>query len=264
VGWDGGVFIGDFPFLLLREMCVVVFLFVDFVFLWYKLFDMLKRNSFLALLLLVPAPSVGVAVGMIAAPNLFGRSVFFFSKIWILVLPVFWRFFVDKEKLSLSVHGKGGFGVAGLLGVVISFAMFVLYFGLGKYLIEPEMVKDMAVSVGLDDVRTYLIGAVYWILVNSVLEEYVWRWFVVEKCKVLFPEKAAIVLSAFFFTIHHVVAMQIFFSGVLVLIASVGVFVGGVIWSWCYNRYESIWPGYLCHAIVDVAIFVIGYMLIFC
>lgn len=215
------------------------------------------------MLLLVPAPSIGVAVGMIITPDLFGRVVFFMSKIWILALPLCWHLFVDRQKLSLSLHGKAGFGVAALFGVIISVAMFALFFTLGRYLIEPGMVRDMAASVGLDDLRTYLVGAAYWILVNSVLEEYVWRWFVVEKCRALFPVKAAIVLSALFFTIHHVIAMQIFFNGPLVLIASAGVFTGGVIWSWCYNKYQSIWPGCLCHAIADIPIFVIGYILIF-
>lgn len=224
---------------------------------------MTKRSSLLALLLLVPAPSIGILVGMIIAPNLFGRTVFFISKIWILALPLVWHLFVDKQKLSLSKPTNGGFAVAAFLGIIMSFIILAVYFGLGRYLIEPQAVKDMAAKVGLNDPRTYLAGAAYWILINSVLEEYVWRWFVVEKCKSLLPANAAIGVSALCFTIHHIIAMQICFNGLLVLIASIGIFIGGVTWSACYNRYRSIWPGYLSHAIVDVAVFAIGYILIF-
>jgi len=224
---------------------------------------MKQISSLLALLLLVPAPSIGILVGMIIAPNLFGRSVFFISKIWILLLPLFWHVFVDKQKLSLSKPTNGGFGVGAFLGVIISLVILAVYFGFGRYLIEPKAVKDMAVSIGLNNLRTYLIVAGYWILLNSVLEEYVWRWFVVKKCKSLLPANAAIGVSALCFTIHHIIAMQVCFNGLLVSVASVGIFIGGVVWSACYNRYRSIWPGYLSHAIVDVAVFGIGYILIF-
>ena len=40
-------------------------------------------------------------------------------------------------------------------------------------------------------------------------------------------------------------------------------FAGGVAWSWLYVRYGSIWPGYLSHAIVDVAVFGTGAALLF-
>ena len=38
---------------------------------------------------------------------------------------------------------------------------------------------------------------------------------------------------------------------------------GRASWGWLYLRHRSIWSGYVSHAIVDVAVFVIGYGLIF-
>lgn len=69
--------------------------------------------------------------------------------------------------------------------------------------------------------------------------------------------------SALCFTLHHIIAMGGQFDWRITAIASFGVFVGGLIWSWMYLRYRSVWPGYLSHAIVDVAVFAIGYVLIF-
>lgn len=70
--------------------------------------------------------------------------------------------------------------------------------------------------------------------------------------------------SALGFTLHHIVALQVYFAWHVTAIASLGLFVGGAIWAWLYLRYSSIWPAYLSHAIVDVAVFAIGYKLIFC
>jgi uncharacterized protein len=47
------------------------------------------------------------------------------------------------------------------------------------------------------------------------------------------------------------------------LLCCAGVFAGGVIWSALYLRYRSIWPGYLSHALADLAIFAIGASLLF-
>ena len=222
-----------------------------------------KKFSLLALLLLVPVPSIGVLVGMVIAPNFSGRVFFFIAKIWILLLPLFWYLFIDKQKLCLSIPSTEGFIIAPLLGIVISLVILAAYFTVGRYLIEPSMIKDMAANVGLDDPLTYLVGAGYWILINSALEEYVWRWFVMKKCRSLLPINIAILVSALCFTIHHIIAMRICFNWLLVSIASIGIFIAGVMWSWCYNKYHSIWPGYLSHAIVDVPVFAIGYILIF-
>jgi membrane protease YdiL (CAAX protease family) len=47
------------------------------------------------------------------------------------------------------------------------------------------------------------------------------------------------------------------------LLASLGLFVGGVAFSWQYVRYRSIWIPYITHAMCDVVVFGIGYVLLF-
>jgi uncharacterized protein len=99
---------------------------------------------------------------------------------------------------------------------------------------------------------------------NAVLEEYVWRWFVFRKCEALVRISwLAVLLSAALFTVHHVLALAAQFDWMITLAASAGVFLGGAVWSWCYLRYRSIWPGFVSHVIVDIAIFAIGWRLLF-
>ena len=42
-----------------------------------------------------------------------------------------------------------------------------------------------------------------------------------------------------------------------------GVLAGGLAWSWLYAKYESIWPSWLSHVIVDAAIMTVGWFLLF-
>lgn len=223
-----------------------------------------RRRAVLALLLLVPAPSLGTALGLILAPGTaVGQIGFAASKVWIALFPLFWQLRVERAPLSRSPLNRGGIGVGALLGLVIGGIVLTAYFTLGPLLIDTARVRTMAVRAGLGSPVVFLAGAAYWVTVNSVLEEYVWRWFVFRQCERLMAAPAAVLLSAFLFTLHHIVALRVYLDWSGVVLTCTGVFVGGAVWSWCYRRYRSIWPGYVSHAIVDLAIFWIAWRLIF-
>jgi membrane protease YdiL (CAAX protease family) len=216
--------------------------------------------------LLVPAPSVGVLSAMILQPgHPLSRVVFVLSKIWLFALPVVWLLVVERGRPSFSPLRRGGM-LAGLLsGVVLSAGILAAYGLLGERMIPRDAFVAKLTAVGLADWRAYLAGALYWVLVNSVLEEYVWRWFCTEQFGRLMRPRAAIVASALCFTLHHALALHSYFPEAPIVTAacSAGVFVGGVTWSALYVRTRSVWPGYFSHAIVDIAVFGLGAAMLF-
>ncbi|MDA0577103.1 MAG: CPBP family intramembrane metalloprotease [Verrucomicrobia bacterium] len=223
-----------------------------------------RRLPLLALLLLIPAPSLGVAFGMYWFPDsAFGKGIFFLSKIWILIIPLAWHLMVYRQPRSWSAPRRGGLWTGAGLGLLISAFIVTVFACFGASMIDPETMRTSMKEIGLDAAPVYLAGALYWITVNSFLEEVVWRWFVVRESEKLMGAKAAIGFSALAFTLHHLVAMKLYFNWPTTLLCGLGIFIGGAVWSWCYIRYRSIWPGYVSHAIVDVAVFGIGYVLIF-
>jgi uncharacterized protein len=228
-----------------------------------------QRRALLALALLVPAPSIGVALAMLYEPTagtMVGNATYMASKLWILALPVFWLLVIERGRASWSPPRYGGLGVGALTGVVIGAAIIAAYVLFGRELIDAETARQAAARIGIDAPLRFLALAAYLITINALLEEYVWRWFVYEKCEMLVPRLGgwiAVALSAAFFTAHHVLALAAQFDAIVVVIGSVGVFVGGCVWSALYRRYRSIWPGFISHAIVDVAVFIVGWRIIF-
>ena len=193
-----------------------------------------------------------------------GQAVFVFSKLWILGFPVVWHRFVEGGALSISPPRRGGFGPAVGLGVAIAAVIVGAWFLARNHgWIDPEMVRQRADMTDLDKPLVYLGGAVFWITANSLMEEYVWRWFVFRQFERLVGGRWAVALSALGFTLHHIVALAGQFDWRVTVLGSFGVFVGGAVWSWLYLRYQSVWPCWVSHAIVDVPIFVIGWFLIF-
>lgn len=218
-----------------------------------------------ALALLLPVPTLGVLAGMFWWPESgFGQVLFGFSKVWIVVMPAVWYRWVEKNRWSLSRAEHGGFGPAVVSGVAIAALIFGAYFIVRQLgWVDVEMMRERAELTGLAKPSVFIGASLYWITVNSLVEEYVWRWFVFRQFEKLIGGKAAAVASALGFTLHHVFALIAQFDWKITALASLGVFTGGLIWSWLYLRFRSVWPCWVSHAIVDVPIFVIGWWLIF-
>lgn len=224
----------------------------------------MRGKALLSLLLLVPAPSLGVLAGMVWWPDTaMGKAIFAASKVWLFGLPAVWYLLAERGKVSLSPARKGGFGFGVISGLAISAVIAAAYFWLGERFLDEATLAQKIRGVGLDNWAAYIAGAAYWICINSVLEEYVWRWFVVRQCGRLVGPVAAAALSAALFTVHHIFAMNVYMPPVTTAICAAGIFIGGATWSWMYIRYESIWPGYVSHAIVDLCVFAIGAKMIF-
>ncbi|MEG4026668.1 CPBP family intramembrane metalloprotease [Microcoleus sp. S13C4] len=108
-----------------------------------------------------------------------------------------------------------------------------------------------------------MIVEAYFVLVNSLIEEFTWRWFVCKKCQILMPGTKAIFLSSLFFTIHHIFVIAAYSHWQAVLLGSLAVFAAGIIWSHSYLTYRSLWPSYISHAIADLGIASIGWQILF-
>ncbi|MHC4714871.1 MAG: CPBP family glutamic-type intramembrane protease [Planctomycetota bacterium] len=188
-------------------------------------------RDLLALILLVPVPTIGTAAGLLIA------------------FPLFWLLAVEKGRLSWSPPRKGGFGAGAILGAAIAVVIAGAYFVLGRTWIDADSVKTLAAGSGLTRKALYIP-------------------FVFTRCLALarrlgVTKWAAVGASALFFTFHHVVAVRALFDWRVTALACTGVFIGGAVWSALYERYQSIWPAYLSHLIADIPIFVIGWSLIF-
>ena len=228
-----------------------------------------RGSPLLALLLLVPAPSIGVYLAMVCEPTqgtFLGKAAYALAKVWLVAFPVYWLLFVQRGNLSLSPARRGGFGVAITLGIAISALILGTEALFGAKLVDPQIIRDQAAKNDLDSVPMFIALALYLALVNSLIEEFVWRWFVFRRCEKLLGRTSAalaVIVSALLFTVHHTIALKVQLDWPVTYLCSFGIFTGGAAWSWLYLKYRSIWPGYVSHLIVDVAILYLAWRYIF-
>ena len=223
-----------------------------------------QRNlALLGLILVAIAPSVSLITGFAFKAGILAIFVFIFTKVWIFGLPALWYLRIEKGEKSLSLPENGGWKVSTLLGIGMLIVIFIAYFSIGDKLLRADELTEILDSVGLTVAWKFALAIIFWVFINSVLEEYVFRWFITSKIEQLIGGVwIPIFLSAGIFTIHHTIALAFFIDPLGNFIASLGVFIGGAIFSWLYMTYRSIWVAWVAHAIADVAIFIIGWNMV--
>ena len=222
-----------------------------------------KRRALLALALLVPVPSLGTLMGMVVAEGTVGQIVYGTSKVYIWLFPVAWLVLVEKRRPVFPLPSKRGMLAACSTGGAIVVVIAAAYWLLGGWIADDlEAMRAKADEIGVGTPVRYLLLVLYLCTVNSLLEEYVWRWFVATHCELLMRRWLAVTTAGLLFTLHHI-ALDVWFDWRIVVLGSIGVFVGGTTWSWLYLRYRNIWAAYVSHVFADVIIFAIGWKLLF-
>lgn len=250
-----------------------------------------KNLALLALLVIAPIQLIGTTLAMVWFPDAMWAKVGFgMAKVGLMLAPLAWLIFVEKTKPRIPRwHGPGsesdddvqgrGFRGSGMLAAHVTGALIFAviagaYYGFAKDWIDTAAMREKIVEMGLDNLWLYTAGALYWCTINSLLEEYFWRWFIFARLRDVLPTPGsdrifswvnlvAVVLCGLLFTAHHVVALKVYFDWKTTLLASAGVFIGGVTWSLLYLRYKNIYAGYVSHVYADLIIFWIGYQLVF-
>lgn len=222
-----------------------------------------RRKALLALLLLVPAPSLGIACEMLWFPGILGLSILGATKLWILGLPLFWTALVDRRPIVVDRPTSRGLGIGWLTGIVGAIGVVVIFQLVLRERIDPALVREMASKNHLLSPGAFGLVTVYICVFNSLLEEYVWRWFVLGRFEQLMPRRLAVVCSAAAFTLHHTLILATQFNAEIAVIGSIAVFAAGITWSAIYSRTRSIWSAWLSHALIDVAVFWAGWQLLF-
>ena len=198
------------------------------------------------------------------------NTVFSSLKLIQFAFPAVFVFLVCRESIELPVWKKPAMRLGVVFGILILVAALGLYFGLLKgtrHLICTLNRRCWGKWKALDwqvpePMRPLLF---FYSVIHSGMEEYYWRWFVYKRLAKSVPDCLAICFSSIGFMAHHVVIMVVFFglTSPLAYLFSIGVAVGGAFWAWLYGRSGNFMAVWLSHAIVDTALFIIGYDLIF-
>jgi len=220
-------------------------------------------SAAIALLLVVPVPTAGVVAALHAAPGPAGRAVFAAAKLWLLLFPAAWFLVMERGRPGWSRPERGGLGAGAALGAVMVAAIVLAYWGVLRDLVDPRPLRHAALDIGIGSPgRLPRRGGG---LDRRQLPGRGVRLALVRPAPAAGAAAAgpAILGSAALFTVHHIFAMAAYLEPTHVVLGSAAVLTAGACWSWLYLRYDSIWPGWISHLAADVAVFLVGWQLLF-
>lgn len=178
-----------------------------------------------------------------------------------LLLPALYGLYDrDFRVKSLFTPDKRGFGLALLLGALVYGVVVGAYFlfrGIFDFSAITSSVTD-AVGVSRDN---FIPVAIYISFANSLLEEFFFRGFAFLTLKKAAGRRFAYLFGASMFAIYHIAMMIGWFALPVVLLALLGLFFGGVIFSYFNERYDNIYLSWLIHMFANFATNTIGFIL---
>lgn len=227
-----------------------------------------ERAVLIAALLLPTAVTWLYFVALDGAPALVQQAAYGIGKTVQFAMPVAWVYWIRKEALDNWRPNGRGLAIGASFGLFVAGGMFALYWGWlkpnGEFDAPAAEVREKVKSFGVTSLLAFMMLGVFYSTLHSLLEEYYWRWFVFGRLDRWLPPLAAIGVSSFAFAAHHVLVLQKYFGwdSPLTWLFAAAVAIGGAAWAAIYRRSRSLYATWLSHAIVDAAIFVIGYDLI--
>ncbi len=203
---------------------------------------------------------------VIATEGRVTQLVYSATKLFTLFWPlVAWRFIlkrpIDRWDWRASRHWKAlPLGLIVGLGIV-GIAWIALATPLGDVVrANAHRIRAKTEAVGI--LRHYLLFSIFLSVFHSLIEEYYWRWFVYGRLAEVTRGPLPHLLAGAFFAAHHVVVLSTFFGLAWAFFFGGCVGIGGIIWSWLYQRQGSLLGIWLSHMIVDMGVLAIGYRVI--
>jgi membrane protease YdiL (CAAX protease family) len=222
-----------------------------------------KTTALIALLFLAPIPSIGVWFAAYGEQGTLGSLIWTAAKITLLLGPAVFWFLIQRQPIRLPRVTTNGIKAGFVTAILLASIIFSAYWFIARPYMSFEAMQSVLLNAGIDSIAKYILLVGYLTIINSLIEEYVFRWFFMTQLKQFVPGLLAVFLSAIIFTVHHTVILTAYLPWYFNLLASLGVFTGGLLWSYLYHRYQSIWPGYVSHIGADIGVFVAGYFALF-
>lgn len=196
------------------------------------------------------------------------KGVYFFSKLLQFSFPLLWVVLIQKRRIQLARPSKASLIAGFLVGIAIVGIGLLAYHGFLKgsvYLQNaPALISEKTNDMGLTTPTIYLLFALFLSVPHSFMEEYYWRWFVFGQTRRISGIQIAIIFSSIGFMAHHVIVIHQFLQNgwAVTIFFSLCVALGGAIWAWLYDRYQSLYGPWISHLMVDLGIMYIGYDLL--
>ncbi len=217
-----------------------------------------KKKHIITAIVIVSCVIMGLLDAVIQ-PNYMVKSL---AKIPLfLILPlIYCKVYKDKTLKKVLIPSKKGFTRALAVGALVFAVIMGAYMLLKDVFDFSNVTKVLTQDIGVT-AKNFIWVAIYISFVNSFLEEFFFRGFAFMILKESAGRRVAYIFSALAFAIYHIAMMIGWFDAVLIVLAIVGLAVGGMIFNYFNEKNGNVYMSWLIHMFANFAINTIGLML---
>ncbi|ONI38985.1 CAAX protease [Candidatus Epulonipiscium fishelsonii] len=198
-------------------------------------------------------------VDAIIMPPYFVKS--FIKVLLFTVVPI--TFYIKSKDDSLRtmfIPKMNGIIFSFVIGVIIFFVITASYFGFKNIFDFSNVTTSLTEDIGVN-VDNFMFVFIYINFINSFLEEFFFRGFAFLTLKRYVNKKFCYIFSSLTFALYHVAMIFTWVSPILVALAVLGLFIGGIIFDYINDRYENIYASWIIHMFANLGINTVGFIL---
>ncbi len=224
---------------------------------------MKKKRNLLYIIIGIILGSIAISlVDGVIRPEYLIKSI---SKIAVfpVIFAVYYIIF-NNERPHLKImfsFKKKALLTAAALGIGV-FAVVMGAFFLFRNIIDFSVFTDNLTSTAGLDTSNFVFVSIYICIINSFMEELFFRALGFLTLKRVSSRGFAYGFSAIMFALYHTGMTAAFVAPWVFILMLIGLFLGGIIFSYVDEKTESIFPSWLCHLFANLATTSIGFILL--
>lgn len=218
----------------------------------------MKNKLWIMMIILFSCVLMGY-VDAIIQPEYFIKSAI--KVVLFLTLPlIYFILYKDKMIKTLFSISKKALKTAFTLGISLYVFIVVGYLLLQNVIDFSQITGALSSNIGVN-ASNFIFVAIYISIINSLLEEFFFRGFSFITLKQYSSRTFAYFFSALAFALYHVAMMIGWFSIPIFLLMIIGLMIGGILFNFLNEKYNSIYVSWIVHLFANLGINTVGLIL---
>lgn len=214
-----------------------------------------KQINWFFVILFTPIQSILTIV----SNNHFALPLIIFLHILLIGMPIFWFLVIDAKRITFKLARKKEILLGVKVGLLLGIVILSFYF----LFLKQNFVFNTDIYSNLSPLSFIVFGFLFSFL-NSFSEEFNYRYMLFNKLKDLeINENISVLVTGIIFSIHHVLLILPLGSSLLGILTFVTLTFFSCICSCLYQKYDSLYSPYIVHALADLALFIVGFDILF-
>lgn len=217
-----------------------------------------NKNALWLMITVIVSCVVMAIIETVIEPAYFVKSVLKILMFLLVPVIVMKTYNIKVFSESFSLNTKNILKLSGL-GIIIYAVIMTAYFITRGFFDYSALVDSLSADQNVTE-KSFIPVALYISFGNSLLEEFLFRYVAFIKLSEYTTRSVSYIFSASLFALYHIAMIGGSFPLYLLLLALIGLAVGGGIFNYADEKNKNIYNSWIIHMFADFAIMTIWYI----